>query len=111
MRVSLNWLQQYIDLPTTDPTALTHALDMLGHAVEEVEVFEAEWTDVVIGRVLRIEPHPDVVHATLEVNAACDLPVDPCDLAGLVGQDDVTPAARIHKLAVQESQTVTADVA
>lgn len=59
MRVSLNWLKDYIDLPTTDVAELSHAFDMLGHAVEEVERFEVEWTDVVIGKVLRIEPHPD----------------------------------------------------
>ncbi len=59
MRVSLNWLKEYIDLPTTDVAQLTHAFDMLGHAVEEVEHFDVEWTDVVIGRVLRIEAHPN----------------------------------------------------
>lgn len=59
MRVSLNWLQEYIDLPTTDEAELTHAFDMLGHAVEEVEQFDVEWTDVFIGKVVRIEPHPN----------------------------------------------------
>ncbi|MDJ0924566.1 MAG: hypothetical protein QNJ77_08395, partial [Acidimicrobiia bacterium] len=59
MRVSLSWLQEYIDLPTTDVAELTHAFNMLGHAVEEVERFDVEWTDVVIGKVLRIEAHPN----------------------------------------------------
>ena len=59
MRVSLNWLKEYVDLPTTDTAELVRAFDMLGHAVEEVETFDVEWTDVVIGRVLRIEPHPN----------------------------------------------------
>jgi phenylalanyl-tRNA synthetase beta chain len=59
MRVSLNWLKEYVDLPTTDPAELTRAFDMLGHAVEEVEVFNVDWTDVVIGKVLRIEAHPN----------------------------------------------------
>ncbi len=59
MKVSLSWLQEYIDLPTTDVAELKHAFDMLGHAVEEVERFDVEWTDVVIGKVLRIEAHPN----------------------------------------------------
>lgn len=59
MRVSLNWLKEYIDLPTTDVTELTHAFDMVGHAVEEVERFDVEWSDVVIGKVVRIESHPN----------------------------------------------------
>jgi len=66
MRVSLRWLQDYIELPTTDVAELTRAFDMLGHAVEDVEHFAADWTDVVIGRVERIDPHPnaDAVRVT-----------------------------------------------
>ena len=66
MRVSLRWLQDYIDLPTTDQGELSRAFDMLGHAVEDVEEFTADWTDVVVGRVVRIEPHPnaDAVRVT-----------------------------------------------
>lgn len=59
MRVSLNWLKEYIELPTTDPVELARTFDMLGHAVEEVEHCNVGWTDVVIGRVVRIEAHPD----------------------------------------------------
>lgn len=59
MRVSLNWLKEYVDLPTTDPVELARAFDMLGHAVEEIEVYDVDWTDVVIGKVLRIESHPN----------------------------------------------------
>lgn len=66
MRVSLNWLKDYIDLPTEDPDELARAFDMLGHAVESVERYAAEWTDVYIGKVLRIESHPnaDAVRVT-----------------------------------------------
>ena len=59
MRVSLKWLKDYVDLPTTDTSELSRAFDMLGHAVEEVEHFAVGWTDVIIGRVLRIESHPN----------------------------------------------------
>jgi phenylalanyl-tRNA synthetase beta chain len=59
MRVSLNWLKEYIDLPTEDPTELARAFDMLGHAVEDVEHYSVGWSDVYIGKVLRIESHPN----------------------------------------------------
>ena len=59
MKVSLRWLSDYIELPTTDPDELAHALDMLGHGVENVEVLAAGWTDVVVGRVAAVEAHPD----------------------------------------------------
>ncbi len=66
MRVSLRWLQDYIDLPTTDQGELSRAFDMLGHAVEDVVEFTAGWTGVVVGRVVRIEAHPnaDAVRVT-----------------------------------------------
>ncbi len=59
MRVSLQWLRDYIDLPTTEVDELTRAFDYLGHAVESVEEITADWTDVVVGKVERIEAHPD----------------------------------------------------
>ncbi len=59
MRVSLQWLSDYIDLPTTDIGELTRAFDYLGHAVESVEELTAEWTDVVVGKVMGIEAHPN----------------------------------------------------
>ena len=66
MRVSLNWLKEYVDLPTEDPVELARTFDMLGHAIEEVEHFTVGWTDVYIGKVLRIESHPnaDAVRVT-----------------------------------------------
>ncbi len=59
MRVSLKWLSDFIDLPTTDVGELSRVFDYLGHTVEETVTHEVEWTGVVIGRVARIEPHPN----------------------------------------------------
>jgi len=59
MRVSLQWLKDYIDLPTGDPIELRRAFDMLGHAVESIEILDVEWTSVLIGKVLTVDAHPD----------------------------------------------------
>ena len=59
MKVSLEWLHEFIDLPTTDIDELAHALDMLGHKVEGIERLEAGWSGVYVGEVLDIAPHPD----------------------------------------------------
>ncbi len=59
MKVSLRWLEEFITLPTSDPDELARVLTMLGHEVEGVERLEADWTDVVVGEVSRIAPHPD----------------------------------------------------
>lgn len=58
MKVSLKWLADYVDLPTNDIDEISHAFNMVGHAVESVEVFDKAWSDVVIARVEAVEPHP-----------------------------------------------------
>jgi phenylalanyl-tRNA synthetase beta chain len=59
MRVSMRWLSELVDLPTSDVGELTRAFDYLGHQVEDIIHYTADWTDVVVGRVESIEPHPD----------------------------------------------------
>ena len=59
MKVSLNWLKELVDLPTWDVAELTHALDMLGHTVDETVEHDVAWSGVFVGRVARIEAHPD----------------------------------------------------
>ena len=59
MKVSLNWLKEFVDLPTEDPGELSHVLAMLGHEVEGVETVTPGWTDVVVARVETVEAHPD----------------------------------------------------
>jgi phenylalanyl-tRNA synthetase beta chain len=59
MKVPLRWLQEFIELPTTDPVQLSDVLTMLGHEVETFDVLEPGWTNVVVGKVERITPHPD----------------------------------------------------
>lgn len=59
MKVSLRWLADYIDLPTSDPIDLARAFASLGHSVEGVTTYRAEWSGVVIAEVLTVAPHPD----------------------------------------------------
>lgn len=59
MKVPLRWLQEFIDLPTTDIEELTYAFDMLGLTTDGIETLDVGWTDVYVGQVLDIAPHPD----------------------------------------------------
>lgn len=59
MKVSLNWLADYIDLPTSDPKELSDIFANLGHEVEGVEILQPQFRDVVIGKVLTVQPHPN----------------------------------------------------
>jgi len=59
MKIPLRWLQEFIELPTTDPAELSDILTMLGHEVESFDLLESGWTDVVVGKVEGITAHPD----------------------------------------------------
>src|SRR5690606_38159190 len=59
MKVSLSWLNEFVELPTFNSDEIRAVLTMLGHEVEGVELLAADWTDVIVGKVVDIAPHPD----------------------------------------------------
>lgn len=58
MKVSLNWLKEFVDIDL-GIDELAHRLTMLGLEIESVERPGAEITKVIIGKILEIKPHPD----------------------------------------------------
>ena len=59
MKFTLDWLGEFVELPTKDPERITEALESLGHEVEGWERIEPRFEGVVIGRVLTVDPHPN----------------------------------------------------
>jgi phenylalanyl-tRNA synthetase beta chain len=59
MKFTLDWLQEFIDLPTNDPEQITEVLESLGHEVEGWERIETRFDGVVIGKVLAVGAHPN----------------------------------------------------
>ncbi len=57
MRVPLSWLGDYVDI-TLDPTALAERLTVLGMEVKGLERWGGDWTNVVVGELLTVAPHP-----------------------------------------------------
>ena len=64
MNISEQWLREWVD-PDTDAEGLAHQLTMAGLEVDSVEPVAAEFSKVVIGKVLLVEPHPDADKLTL----------------------------------------------
>ena len=58
MRVPLSWLRDYVDVDVS-PRELADALTMRGMEVSAIEVAGADWTDVVVGRILDVRRHPN----------------------------------------------------
>jgi phenylalanyl-tRNA synthetase beta chain len=59
MKFTLDWLRDFVDLPTDDPGEIAEALENLGHEVEQWNSLEPRFSGVVIGRVLEVGPHPN----------------------------------------------------
>ncbi|MCV0403535.1 MAG: phenylalanine--tRNA ligase subunit beta [Chloroflexi bacterium] len=58
MRVPLAWLRDYVDVDL-EPQALADELTMRGMEVSAIEVAGADWSGVVVGRLLHVERHPN----------------------------------------------------
>ena len=61
MKVSLKWLNEYVEVPT-DIKAFCDKLDLTGTGVEGVETLGAAFDHVVTAKVLKKEHHPDSDH-------------------------------------------------
>lgn len=58
MRISVNWLRELADVELS-PQALADTLTMAGFEVEEIEDRRTWAEDVVVGKVVQCEPHPN----------------------------------------------------
>ncbi len=80
MKIPLSWLKQYVDVDLPAPE-LAHRLTMAGIEVGEVEVIGG-WTEVFIGHVTDVRPHPNadrlrlcvVRTGTEEMEVVCGAP-------------------------------------
>ncbi len=66
MLVPISWLKNYV--PVTDsPQELAHKLTMAGTEIDGIETIGADWDpeSVVVGHVLRVDPHPNADRLSL----------------------------------------------
>lgn len=59
MKVSLNWLNELVDLSDISVEQIAHELTMSGLEVEEVEEVKAQFSNIVSARIEKIDNHPD----------------------------------------------------
>jgi phenylalanyl-tRNA synthetase beta chain len=59
MLVSLEWLNEYVDITDLLAEEIAHALTMSGLEVEETEKICAKFTDIVVAEILEVNPHPN----------------------------------------------------
>ena len=93
MLVSLKWLRDYVDIDL-DAQTFGDKMTMTGTKTETVEYYGQEISNVVVGKILKIEGHPDadkLVVAQVEVGK--DQPVQIVTGAKNVSEGDFIPVA------------------
>lgn len=95
MKFSEKWLREWID-PAMTTDELGHQLTMAGLELDGVEPVAAEFSGVVVGRVLKVEPHPDADKLRVcSVDVAADEPLQIVCGAANVCEGMVAPTAMI----------------
>ena len=61
MKISLNWLKRYVDIPVSVET-LCDKMVMAGFEVESVENLSETMVNVVVGKIIDLKPHEDSDH-------------------------------------------------
>ncbi len=59
MLVSLEWLNEYVDISDIEAEEIAHALTMSGLEVEDTEKTGADFSNIVVAEILEIRPHPN----------------------------------------------------
>src|SRR5688500_762698 len=95
MLVPLSWLRDYVDVELT-PEQLAEELTLRGMEVSGISVTGGDWTDVVVGRLLSVERHPNADKlwlTTVDVGGAEPLQIV-CG-ADNVSVGDLVPVAKV----------------
>ena len=59
MQVSLNWLNELVDLSGIEVAQIAHELTMSGLEVEEIEEVKPKFTNIITARIEKIDNHPN----------------------------------------------------
>ena len=59
MKISLNWLKEFVELPPLEPKALVEAITLSTCEVEGMEQTGAHLSQVLVAEVISVVPHPD----------------------------------------------------
>ncbi len=106
MKVSLNWLKRYvnIDVPVKE---LCDKMTLAGFEIEELIDMSETMKNVVCGKILKIEKHPDSDHLLIcQIDVGADEPVQIVTGANNVFEGAYVPAA-LHKSLLPNGMKIT----
>ena len=59
MQVSLNWLNEFVDISDIEPSQIAHELTMSGLEVEGIEEVKPKFTNIKTVKIEKIDAHPN----------------------------------------------------
>ncbi len=106
MKVSLNWLKRYIDIDVS-VKELCDKMTLAGFEIEELIDVSQTMQNVVCGKILKIEKHPDSDHLLIcQIDVGLDEPVQIVTGAQNVFEGAYVPAA-LHKSLLPNGMKIT----
>lgn len=97
MNLPLSWLKDYMNIDGIDDATYRHMLTMSGSMVEGIENPANEFKNVVTGKILKVEPHPDADKLVVcQVQVDEDEPIQIVTGAPNVFEGAIVPVAK-HK--------------
>jgi phenylalanyl-tRNA synthetase beta chain len=95
MQVSLNWLNELVDLSNTETSQIAHELTMSGLEVEAVEELQPQFTNIKTVKIEKIDNHPNSDHLHLvTVNTGSGLKTVVCG-AQNIQEGQIVPYASV----------------
>lgn len=89
MKFSEQWLREWVN-PAVSTEQLSHQLTMCGLEVDAIEPVAASFSNVVIGEVIAVEPHPDADRLRV-----CSVNVGTEQLTIVCGASNVAPGLKV----------------
>ena len=95
MQVSVNWLNEFVDLSNVEDAQLAHELTMSGLEVEGMEEVTPKFTNIITVKIEKIENHPNSDHLHLvTVNTGSGLKTVVCG-AQNIKEGQIVPYASV----------------
>lgn len=95
MQVSINWLNEFVDLSDKDEKQIAHELTMSGLEVEAIEEVKPKFTNIKTVKIEKIDNHPNSDHLHLvTVNTGSDIKTVVCG-AQNIKEGQIVPYASV----------------
>ncbi|HET8864225.1 MAG TPA: phenylalanine--tRNA ligase subunit beta [Gracilimonas sp.] len=103
MKVSYNWLKEFIDLPLS-PEETAEKLTLIGLEVEETEEFGSSLEGVIVGEVLEVRSHPNADRLQI-----CDVNLGDAQTQIVCGADNVAKGQKVPVATVGSTLPIKLD--